>query len=275
VAAENKAPAFQWYPKDFLTDDAVLAMTNEQVGAYAKLLSHAWLHPDGLSSAPSVLAKMTHCTVQRFERCIWPGVRIKFEQNANGKWFNPKLEKIRQEQSEYRADRSESGKRGAKARWQKDGSAMAQPSSKNGSAIVLPLAKNGSASASASASATTTKNVVGGGADAPAAPPPRTDPIFGRRNPDLFTYGPVKLWASQFRDEILPLVATHYGGDLDAADKPARAWIAELDEQNRSTTPSKDAINKPAKWWSERAAERWGVDADAVERAKFLAMGPR
>lgn len=86
-------------------------------------------------------------------------------------------------------------------------------------------------------------------------------PIHGRRNPDLLTYGPVKLWASQFRDEIVPLVATHYGGDRDAAYRPALSWVGELDEANQLTTPSRDVLTHPAKWWTDRAAERWGVQA--------------
>lgn len=100
--------------------------------------------------------------------------------------------------------------------------------------------------------------------DAPTAAPSPV-PIHGRRNLDLMTYGPVKLWASQFRDEILPLVATHFGGDRDKADAPARSWIGELDAANQATTPSRDALAKPAVWWSSQARERWGAQASVVD----------
>ena len=43
-----KAPAFQFYPKDFLTDDKVLAMSDDILGKYIKLLCIDWLN-DGLS----------------------------------------------------------------------------------------------------------------------------------------------------------------------------------------------------------------------------------
>lgn len=81
--------------------------------------------------------------------------------------------------------------------------------------------------------------------------------LHGRRNLDLMTYGPVKLWASQFRDEIVPLVATHFGGDRDVADGPARAWIGDVDEANQTTVPSAAALKAPAKWWTEQAIARW------------------
>lgn len=87
--------------------------------------------------------------------------------------------------------------------------------------------------------------------------------IFGRRNLDLMTYGPIKLWASQFRDEILPLVATHCGGDMDEADRQARAWVRSVDEANQAAIPSREALAKPNRDWSAKAQERWGVDAQA------------
>ena len=103
-------------------------------------------------------------------------------------------------------------------------------------------------------------------APAVLTPQPPPQPIFGRRNPDLMTYGPVKLWASQFRDEIVPLVATHFGGDRDAANTPAREWIGELDAANQARTPSGDAVLQPAKWWSAQAAQRWATGTAVVDR---------
>ena len=79
------------------------------------------------------------------------------------------------------------------------------------------------------------------------------------------TFGPVKLWASQFRDEIVPLVATRYGGDRDVAYKPALAWVGELDAVNQEVTPSTEALAKPAKWWSTQAATRWGATVSVVD----------
>ena len=87
--------------------------------------------------------------------------------------------------------------------------------------------------------------------------PSRTQPLHGRRNPDLMTYGPIPLWASQFRDVIVPLVASHYVGDRDAADKVARQWVAEWDSNNQAVPPLSGAVTAPQQWWREKAIERW------------------
>lgn len=77
------------------------------------------------------------------------------------------------------------------------------------------------------------------------------------------THGPVKLWASQFRDELVPLVATHFGGDRDTAYRPALEWVGALDAANLATPPSREAVVQPAKWWSAAAADKWGTGVDA------------
>ena len=41
--AKEKAPAFQFYPKDFLSDPNTAVMTSRQIGAYLLLLSYVWL----------------------------------------------------------------------------------------------------------------------------------------------------------------------------------------------------------------------------------------
>src|SRR5688572_20319292 len=38
----NRFPAFQWYPKDWLSSKARLLMTLEAQGAYFNLLNHYW-----------------------------------------------------------------------------------------------------------------------------------------------------------------------------------------------------------------------------------------
>ena len=182
---------------------------------------------------------------------VWPGVSSTFKRNDDGLLFNARLERSRAEQQGFKAERSQSGKRGAATRWAR---------SHDGSAIKQPLANDSSSSASASSSAKEGR----GGADAPTTPTLPVS-IHGRRNLDLMTYGPIKLWASQFRDEILPLVATHFSGDRDKADGYTRAWIRELDAANQATTPSREALANMAKWWSAQARERWGAQASVVD----------
>lgn len=244
----EKSPAFQFYPKDFLSSDSVSLMTSEQVGAYVMLLCHAWLKPEGLPGAMSSLAKLSRVSQARFTRCIWPALVTCFQQTESGHWINLRLERERAAQEAHRSERSQSGKRGAATRWkaQQDGSA-------NSLAIQELMAKNNSSSASSSASTTTSQNEVVVTAQ---PPPPR---LIGNRNPDRMTHGPIVLWASWFRDDIVPLVATHFGGDRDAAYDPAVRWIGELDDANLATTPTREALAKPREWWKARASEKWGA----------------
>ena len=45
MAAKDRPPSFQFYPRDFISDPAVQTMTVEQQGAYFRLLCFAWLQP--------------------------------------------------------------------------------------------------------------------------------------------------------------------------------------------------------------------------------------
>lgn len=167
--ASDKSPAFQFYPKDILSDDVVACMTNEQFGCYILLLSHAWLRPDGLPSGMASLAKLARCTESRFVRCIWDGIKSRFQLNAESRYFNDRMEEERQKQSTFKAERSQSGKRGAAHRWPEKVNGSAYGSA-IGSATKQPLAKEHSSSASASASAL--KNVQ------PRAAEPRFDAFW-------------------------------------------------------------------------------------------------
>lgn len=114
--AVSASPAFQFYPTDFLSDDAVVLMTNEQVGAYVLLLCHAWQRPDGLPAAESSLARLCRCTENRFRKNIWPALEKKFHHNDQGRLYNPRLERVRSDQAEFKRRKSDAGKLGVKAR---------------------------------------------------------------------------------------------------------------------------------------------------------------
>ena len=245
--AAEKSPAFQFYARDWLSSDSVSLMTAEQAGAYITLLAHAWLKPEGLPADVPSLAKLARVPASRFERSVWPRVSGCFRTNDGGNLYNARLETERDAQETHRAERSQSGKRGAATRW-----ALKLNSSANGSAIKEPMAKNSSSSATASASASTAFQAV------EPPPPPR---LNGARNPDRMTYGPIVLWASWFRDDIVPLVATHHDGDRDAAYAPALAWVGEVDARNATMAPGRDVLAKPREWWRVQAAEKWGSES--------------
>lgn len=137
----TKSPAFQFYAKDFLASAKVQRMSLAQIGAYIKLLALAWLD-DGLPTEPKDLARMLGVTVAAF-RALWGGALGECFEVVDGRYRNLKLEDVRQQQADYRAKQTAN----ITARWNKSGIDVVSPSN-------IPKAY----SASASASATTTKN---------------------------------------------------------------------------------------------------------------------
>jgi hypothetical protein len=149
---KEKSPAFQFYPKDFLSDAKVIMMSREARGAYITLLCIDWLEDGfrkdllpqyaGITNDGSAIAQLCECFIAH--------------PSKDGYVTNPRLQKERKKQEDYSKERSGSGKRGAKARWNRELAPMAQPSESHrlshGSAIKEPMAKNGSSSSSSSPS---------------------------------------------------------------------------------------------------------------------------
>lgn len=75
----KKAPAFQWYARDYLSDAVVISMTLEQEGAYNRLMNICWLEK-GLPSELDELWKLSKANSRdHFTRRIWNVVGKKFQ----------------------------------------------------------------------------------------------------------------------------------------------------------------------------------------------------
>jgi uncharacterized protein YdaU (DUF1376 family) len=112
----KKAPAFQWYPRDFMSDALVISMTLEQEGAYRRLMDVCWLE-NGLPSDVEHLWRLAKApTRERFARHIWPLVGQKF-QLKNGRWHHKRLDQERRKQAKTRQAR----KLAADKRWADEG----------------------------------------------------------------------------------------------------------------------------------------------------------
>jgi len=136
----NKSPAFQFYASDFLVDTA--EMTNQEVGAYIRLLSHQWVN-GGLNGDPNRLANAVGIGLLD----VWDHIKHKFDLCDDGKYRNPKLEKVRQAQIDYRNRQSEAGKKGAAKRW--DSNPNGNPNSNpNGKKVALQSSSSSSSSVS-------------------------------------------------------------------------------------------------------------------------------
>lgn len=117
MATAEKPPAFQLYPRDFVADLDVAAMSLEELGAYFLLLCHGWLK-DGLPNDEQKLLRLLSRprTRGRSLADVWAAVEEKFPVAPDGRRRNARQEEVRAEQALYRESQSERGRKGAEAR---------------------------------------------------------------------------------------------------------------------------------------------------------------
>jgi uncharacterized protein YdaU (DUF1376 family) len=132
MPAPNHPPAFQFYVDDFVSDSAVDAMSNDELGIYIRLLCKAWKEePVGtIPDDDRILANWGKTSASGWKRAK-PAILRAFRSAEDGRLHQKRMETEWQKLLEYRAERSRAGARGADKRWHNDSSA-------NGSAIVLP-----------------------------------------------------------------------------------------------------------------------------------------
>ncbi len=154
--AKEKSPAFQFYPKDVLSDGNAMAMPAEAFGIYMRLLCFDWID-DGLIDCQKTwmrLGGFDPFDFQGEERraedwdIIISHIKPQFVPHPTKEGFvtNPRLLKEREKQSERSAEASKS----AKKRWQANDDATASNPHSDG--ICEGDAKRCSSSSSSSSS---------------------------------------------------------------------------------------------------------------------------
>lgn len=154
----NKAPAFQWYPRDWLSSWRVQSMTGSEVAAYFHLLNHAWLQePQGtLPDDPEVLAKMSRSN-DRWTS-VERAVLAMFEKSKKhpGRLEHSRLQIELEKQQAKRENASKAGKASAKARL--EAATAAQRESNDRSTSVHSSSSSSSSPASSSSTSSKNKN---------------------------------------------------------------------------------------------------------------------
>ncbi len=109
--AAEKSPAFQFYPKDFLADAHVVAMTLPERGAYITLLCMCWT--DGsLPVDMAALARRCHVSTGTFTR-LWPALEPCFTL-TDGRLVQPRIERERRKQIAWREMKKIAGQKGGR-----------------------------------------------------------------------------------------------------------------------------------------------------------------
>jgi uncharacterized protein YdaU (DUF1376 family) len=106
----DRAPAFQFYPKDFLTDEKVVRMSNTEVGIYTRLLCYCWLE-GSLPLETDALAHMARMQGKQFTK-LWENspLRTCFHVGDDGRLHHKRLDEERDKQDHYRRRASDGGK---------------------------------------------------------------------------------------------------------------------------------------------------------------------
>lgn len=127
--SKERAPAFQLYAADVLADANVVVLTNEELGAYFRLICHCW-REGSLPNNSKKLAKLSS-SGRRWKR-ISESVLPLFLTNTAGDLIHKRLDEEREKQRKRREALSAAGNKGAKARWGRDSQAMATPIASDG-----------------------------------------------------------------------------------------------------------------------------------------------
>lgn len=134
-STSGRAPAFQFYPKDFLTDSNVVVMSLAERGAYITLICQCWLDGTLPSDVPR-LARLCGSPLTAFRK-IWPALSPCFREARRGsdRLIHPRLERERHKQAEFREEQSRKGRASAAARSNRKATGV-QPKSNHGSTAV-------------------------------------------------------------------------------------------------------------------------------------------
>jgi uncharacterized protein YdaU (DUF1376 family) len=103
----GKSPAFQFYPKDFLSDEKQIRMSLAAVGIYVRLLSHCWIE-SSLPSDERALARLAGATLREL-RLAWPSIAPCFVMNAHGRLENPRLVRERETKTRFHTKQNSTG----------------------------------------------------------------------------------------------------------------------------------------------------------------------
>lgn len=108
----TRSPSFQFYPSDW-TSGSPATMTPDETHVYVWLLCREWTK-EGFEFDPIELAKWCRLTPRKFEKA-WENVKKCFVER-NGRLYNPRLDRERQKQAEWRAKSAVGGHMSAESK---------------------------------------------------------------------------------------------------------------------------------------------------------------
>lgn len=130
-AMKKAEPFMPFFVGDFIA--ATSEWEGEEASLYLTLLGYQW-SLGSLPVEPHKLCRLVRWDRKAFDRC-WPQVSVKFIQRGD-RLVNNRLERHRDKVKELGEKNAASGKKGAEARWRKDGE---RSESANGESIASAM----------------------------------------------------------------------------------------------------------------------------------------
>jgi hypothetical protein len=131
---EVRAPAFQFFPADYLSDMKVRMLSWPSRGLYIDLLCYCW-REGWIPSDSSAIAHLCSCHDPAIiEPCL---TLFAPHPDDPGKLIHLRLDHEREKQKAFREERKASGIKGAMERWPQYRSAIKQPIAKNSSSSAI------------------------------------------------------------------------------------------------------------------------------------------
>lgn len=262
-SSTGKSPAFQFYPKDFISDEQQTAMSIAECGIYIRLLCACWTN----GSIPSDLSRLhTLCgATQREMQKYWPAVSVKFvpHPTETGRLVNPRMERERAKQTEYRGRQASA----ATKRWQYRNNATALPPHPSGNALLSSSSSSSSSSDCSQQERASTREIPiavkppNGHASRPLDP--SDDPVlseragrFCERYADMHAkYRHGARYMSKPNLDFLEALQIVRVWDDERLDKLAQAFLTTDDEWVASGTRTMARFRSRASWCDERLRE--------------------
>lgn len=257
TAKSIKAPAFQFYPGDFLSSDNVDRMSMTERGVYITLMAKYWLAGD-LPADMADLASMVRMKTAQFER-MWKQGRLHlcFEER-NGRLTQRRLEAERKKQAEYKRRQSDNGLKGGRPKKAVVTSGLTQPE-----ATAKPTESSSSLSLSSSSFSSSEKTK----STDTARPSTLVQPYRHSTNfAHMSGCGHVQHF---LHAEFLGKVG-NASTDNDDAERIVRAFYAAVEAQFAGQVIG----DEPVKFWRARFAEKWPSVPMQASTARRPAWAP-
>lgn len=238
----NTSPAFQFYPKDFISSSKVQRMSLTERGIYICLLSHCWL--DGsLPDDVGYLARLVGMRQPQFAR-LWASSPLhECFVSRQGRLTHSRLDEERRKQSEYRRRQSDNGKLGGRPSKEKavGSSGLSETEPK----------KRSSSSSSSSSPSPKEKEIC-------AEPPSDSTPVILT----FPTVGPHRSWDLR-QSQIDRWVEAFPNVNVEYEARKALAWVeAHMDKRKTSKGMPGFLVG-----WFGRAADRGGSSPGVVSHS--------